>query len=202
MPGDALVGTPRPFDPADLLMAGARFDVVLGEWGGAAMPDATGYPTAAGPPRSSLDPAGPGPPGPPTPLRWRSLGDGLLVSFLIAGPTLLAAFILRDQRLGGWIVLLPIAVAGVLVGGAIAGRHRRARRGAVRQGVVCGLLPATAIVLADGIRTSVLGQGLSTHTVALWVGVEVGSMVVAAIGALIGRRLLVRSRTRNLSRAA
>ncbi len=135
----------------------------------------------------------------PTNLRWRSLSDGILVSFLVAGPSLLAAFILRDQRQKAWVALLGLAALGYLLGGAVAGRHRRAARGAVAQGVVCGLLTTTVIVIADVIRTAVLRHGISTHTLELWAGVEVGAMVVAAVGALIGRRLFIRSRVRKLS---
>ena len=98
-----------------------------------------------------------------------------------------------------WVVLLAIAAAGFLVGGAIAGRHRRAARGAFSQGMVCGLLPATAVVLADVIRTTVLGHGISAHALALWLGVEAASMFVAALAALIGRRMFIRTRSRKLS---
>jgi hypothetical protein len=138
-------------------------------------------------------------PGPALRLHWRSLGDGILVSFLIAGPSLLAGFILRDQREGLWSAMLVIAALGFLAGGAIAGRHRRAARGALTQGVVLALLTATIIVLANMIRTAVLGHGMTSHTLELWAGVEVGAMVVAGIGGLIGRRSYIRARSRKSS---
>jgi hypothetical protein len=133
-------------------------------------------------------------PGRPPRLHWRSLSDGVLVSFLIAGTTLFAGFVLHDQHERVWVVMLPIAAVGFLLGGAIAGRHRRTSRGAVSQGVACGLLTTTVIVMADAIRRAVLGHPVSYRTPDLWLGIEVGSVIVAVVGALIGRRLFIRSR--------
>jgi hypothetical protein len=135
-------------------------------------------------------------PGVPARLHWRSLSDGILVCFLTAAPALFAAFVLRDQREPVWIILLLIAAGGFLVGGAVAGRHRRLARGAMSQGAMCGLLAATVIVIANAVRTVMLGHGLSPRTLALWLGVEVAAVVVAAVGARIGRRLYLRSRRR------
>ena len=77
-------------------------------------------------------------PGTPVRLHWRSLSDGALVCFLITAPSLFAGFILRDQRMRVWVLMLPVAAAGFFLGGAIAGRHRRARggsRGSGRRGL-------------------------------------------------------------------
>jgi hypothetical protein len=138
----------------------------------------------------------PAPPGEAARLHWRSLSEGILVGYLTAAPVLFACFILRDQREGIWIVLLPIAGAGFLIGGAIAGRHRRLARGAMRQGEICGLLTATVIVVANAIRAVVLGHGISPLTVLLWLSVEGAAVFVAAVGARIGRRRYLRSRRR------
>jgi hypothetical protein len=135
-------------------------------------------------------------PGHPARLHWRSLSDGILICFLSAAPSLFAGFILRDQREEVWTLMLLVAAAGFLVGGAIAGRHRRAARGAIAQGVVCGFLTATVIVVANAMRTAVLGNGISTHTLVLWLGVEAGAVIIAAIGALIGRHRHLRARRR------
>jgi hypothetical protein len=139
-------------------------------------------------------------PGAPARLHWRSLSDGILISFLTAAPALFAAFILRDQREHVWVLLLPIAGVGFLIGGAIAGRHRRLVRGAVAQGRVCGLVTATAIVVANAIRTAMLGNGISPRTLLLWFGVIVVAVVIGAIGARIGRRVYLRSRRRKAMR--
>src|ERR1700728_3630776 len=140
--------------------------------------------------------AGPASPSTPARLHWRSLSDGILVCYLTAAPALFAAFILRDQRERVWTLLLLIALAGFLVGGAVAGRHRRLSRAAMVQGEVCGLLTATVIVVANAIRTAVLGHGTSPRTLVLWLSVEVASVFVAAVGGRIGRRLYLRSRRR------
>jgi hypothetical protein len=140
--------------------------------------------------------ARPASPGAQARLHWRSLSDGVLFSYLTAAPTLFAAFILRDQRERVWVVLLPIAGAGFLIGGAVAGRHRRLARGARVQGEICGLLTVTVVVAANAIRTAVLGNGISPRTLALWVSVEVISVFVAAVGGRFGRRLYLRGRRR------
>jgi hypothetical protein len=138
----------------------------------------------------------PASPGAQARLHWRSLSDGVLFSYLTAAPALFAAFILRDQRERIWVVLLPIAGAGFLIGGAIAGRHRRLARDARVQGEICGLLTVTVVVVANAIRTAALGNGISPRTLALWVSVEVVSVFVAAVGGRLGRRLYLRSRRR------
>ena len=140
-----------------------------------------------------------GPPSMPARLHWRSLGDGIFVSLLISGPTLLASFILRDQREHVWPYLLVIAAGGFALGGAIAGRHRRAKRGAIYQGAFLGFLTSSVIVLSDVIRCLVLVKGFSGWTFGLWFGVEVGSVFFASVGALMGRSMYMRSRKRRSS---
>lgn len=90
--------------------------------------------------------------------------------------------------------ILLIAAVGLLVGGGIAGRHRRMPKGAATQGVVVGLLTASVIVIADIIRHAALGKGFSAHTVGLWLGVEVGALLIATLGGLMGRFRYLRSR--------
>jgi hypothetical protein len=133
-------------------------------------------------------------PGKPLLLHWRSLSDGLLVAFVIVAPSLFAGLVLRDQRVKSWSALLLITAVGLLIGGAIAGRHRRAGKGAITQGVAVGLLTTGLTLVASIIRTLVLNKGVTGKTVGLWLGVEVGAIIVAAIGGLIGRRLYLRSR--------
>jgi hypothetical protein len=123
----------------------------------------------------------------------------MFVCFLIAGPALLASFILRDQRERSWVPLLVVGALGFLIGGAIAGRHRRTKRGAIEQGVGVAILTASVIVLADIIRCLVLGKGFSLSTLGLWIGVEVGSIILASIGGLIGRNRYLRSRMKKAS---
>jgi H+/Cl- antiporter ClcA len=125
--------------------------------------------------------------GHPTRIRWRSLSDGLIVSFLITGPSLMAALIVRDQRDSVWRLLLIVAALGLFIGGAIGGRDRRTRAGALWQGAVVGALTSTVILVANVVRILVLAKGISVHTFGLWVGIEVGSVLVASCGAAYGR---------------
>jgi hypothetical protein len=137
-------------------------------------------------------------PGKPARLRWRSLSDGFIVSFVIMGPTLLAGLVLRDQRQSAWKILLVLAGLGIFLGGAIAGRYRRRSTGALAQGVTLGVMTATAVLVANLVRVLVAGTSISGTTLVLWVGIEVGSVVIAAVGALVGRSLYLRSRKRKV----
>ena len=121
-----------------------------------------------------------------------------MVSLVICGPTLFASLILRDQHERSWPLLLVVAGMGFLLGGGVAGRHRRLRRGSIAQGVALGLMIATATLLANLVRTLVLAKGVTLSTAGLWVGVELGSVLLASSGALIGRRRFWRSRKRKL----
>jgi hypothetical protein len=135
-------------------------------------------------------------PGSPQRLHWRSLSDGLLISYVVGGPTIFASLILHDQKESGWSAPLILAGLGFVIGGAVAGRHRRTPKGAFYQGAALGLLTATVILFADVIRRLVLSKGVHAHTVAVLVGIEVGSIVAATVGALIGRWWYLRTRRR------
>jgi hypothetical protein len=137
-------------------------------------------------------------PGKPARLRWHSLSDGFIVSFVLTGPTLLAALVLRDQREALWKALLVLAGLGILVGGAVAGRYRRRSRGALAQGATLGVLTVTVILVANLVRVLVASKGTSGATLGLWAGIEVGSLVIASVGALAGRSLYLRARKRKL----
>lgn len=127
-------------------------------------------------------------------IRWRSLSDGFIVSFLITGPTLLASLVLRDQREPAWKGLIVVAAVGLLIGGGVAGRYRRRRSGALLQGAALGFLTSTIVLVANLVRVLMLGKGLSTHSVALWLGIELESVALGAVGALLGRWWYLRSR--------
>jgi hypothetical protein len=135
-------------------------------------------------------------PGAPARLHWRSLSDGLLLSFVISGPTLFASLILHDQREHGWYAPLVLTEIGFVLGGAIAGRHRRTPRGAVYQGATVGFLTTTVIMFADVVRRLVLSKGVRLHTFEGLVAIWAVSIVVATVGALVGRWLYLRSKRR------
>jgi hypothetical protein len=122
-------------------------------------------------------------------LHWRSLSDGLLISFIISAPTLFAALVLRDQRSKHWYGFLALAAIGFLIGGVIAGRHRRALRGAAMQGIALGFFIATIVLLANLVRDLSLSHHITSRSLELWVGIEVGAMMVAIIGSVVGRRI-------------
>ena len=136
----------------------------------------------------------------PLVLHWRSLGDSLIVGLFLAGPTLFASFILRDQRERGWSVLLVVSLVGFLFGGMIAGRNRRRVEGALYQALAFAGFVSLAAVFADAIWHAVLTRGISVRTVGLWFGGPILAVIVASVGALYGRwrvrRMAARRRMR------
>ena len=106
----------------------------------------------------------------------------------------MAALILRDQHQPAWKALLVLAALGFLAGGAVAGRHRRKRAGALWQGAVLGGLTVLVILVANAVRVGVVGDRVAFHTVGLWVGIGASSIVIASIGAVIGRNRYLHSR--------
>jgi hypothetical protein len=134
-------------------------------------------------------------------LRWSSLSDGLIIGFLLSGTTVFAALILRAQHEHAWKDLLLVAAVGFVVSGAVAGRHRRSRKGAMTQGCAVGFLLATAAILAAALRYLALGTSVSSNTWKVWVGIEVAAVIVSTLGALLGRRMYLRSRRRKAKTA-
>ncbi len=137
---------------------------------------------------------------------WRSLSDGFLACLVVVGPTFLFAELWRGRPLvdRGFTLWFPPAVVmalGFFFGGRVAGRHRRAPRGAIAQGLVVASLVLALIFIADVIRRLVLGQTLDSEVIALWAGAGAAALVVAAIGGLFGRwRTLQAIKRRELRR--
>jgi hypothetical protein len=126
-------------------------------------------------------------------LHWRSLSDGLLVAFIIAGPSMLAAVDLRGRAGRAWLIPIVTAGIGFLVGGGIAGRHRRLPSGAVAQGVAVGLPSSVTLVLADLLYRLIVRQSVDGAVIGYWFAGIVGAVVLSVVGGLIGRWLFLRS---------
>jgi multisubunit Na+/H+ antiporter MnhB subunit len=94
-----------------------------------------------------------------------------------------------DQKGNLWMVPAVIVTATYFAGGAIAGRHRRRPWGALVQGVVLAVSTSVILVIVDFVRRLVLGKGLPMGVVGLWVAAIAGTVVIAVLGALFGRRL-------------
>lgn len=135
----------------------------------------------------------PGGGGGPQVLHWRSLSDGLLVAFIVAGPSMLAVVDLRGRAGRAWLLPAVIAGVGLLVGGGIAGRHRRLSSGAVAQGAATGLPVSVTLVLADLLYRLVVGQPIKASVGGYWLAGIVGAVVLSVVGGLIGRWLFLRS---------
>ena len=128
----------------------------------------------------------------PSRLHWRSLSDGLLVALLVCGPSLLATEGLRHRVGRTWLIPAVIGVVGMAVAGAVAGRHRRRPTGALLQGLAVGLPVSVLLVLADVLYRLISNNPISGRTAAAWVGALVGAVVVACLGALVGRAVYLR----------
>jgi multisubunit Na+/H+ antiporter MnhB subunit len=146
------------------------------------------------------------PPGAKQTIHWRSLSDAILITLVIAGPTMLWEEMWRgqpmiDQKGNLWIVPTVIVVATYFLGGAIAGRHRRRPVGALIQGVALAIPTSLVLVIADLARRLVLSKNVPIVIVGLWLAAIAGTVVIAVLGALVGRWLYVRSqRQKSLTR--
>lgn len=137
---------------------------------------------------------------PPRRLHYNSLGNGLIVTLVIAGPILLVEANWRGASLTHqphklWLLAgLGVAVA-FFAGGMVAGRRRRRPEGALYQGLALAAMAWTALVVAAVFRLVVLLPGFPHLSTLVWwvVGIVVGTALSCA-GALYGRWSYIRSR--------
>lgn len=122
-------------------------------------------------------------------IHWHSLSDGLLLGFLVCGPCLLAVEGLRHRVGRLWLLPAVIGLVGMVIAGAVAGRHRRRPAGALLQGLAVALPVSVVLVLADVLYRAIGTTGISHKTLLTWVAAVVGSVVLAGIGSLIGRSM-------------
>lgn len=141
------------------------------------------------------------PPGRRHAIHYRSLSDAILFTLTISGPMMLWESMWRgqpmiDQPGDLWIVPAVIVTAAFFVGGAIAGRHRRRSTGAIAQGIALAVPVSFLLIIADIGRRLYLNKGLPLPVAELWLYALVGTVVVASLGALFGRRLYLRKKKR------
>lgn len=141
------------------------------------------------------------PPGGRHAIHYRSLSDAILFTLTISGPMMLWESMWRgqpmiDQPGDLWIVPAVIVTAAFFVGGAIAGRHRRRSTGAIAQGIALAIPVSFLLIIADIGRRLYLNKGLPLPVAELWLYALVGTVVVASLGALFGRRLYLRKKKR------
>jgi hypothetical protein len=132
---------------------------------------------------------------------WQSLGDGIIVSLVIVGPTFLFEELWRGRPLidrGGFLWVLPAAIMGIgfLIGGIIAGRHRRQRKGSFNQGVLAAAVTLFLIFIADMIRRAVLGEAVTIPVLGIWCAWAAGALIVGGLGGLNGRHRTLQARKR------
>jgi hypothetical protein len=134
-------------------------------------------------------------------IHWHSLGDAILFTLLIAGPTMLWEEVWRgqpmiDQKGHLWMVPTVIVTATYFVGGAIAGRHRRRPFGALVQGVALAVPTSLVLVIADLARRLVLRKDIPVGVAGLWLAAIGGTIVIAVLGAWFGRWLYIKRQAR------
>jgi hypothetical protein len=145
------------------------------------------------------------PPGSHRAIHYRSLSDALLFTLVISGPVMLWESLWRgqpmiDQPGDLWIAPTVIVTAAFFVGGAIAGRHRRRATGAIAQGIALAIPVSLVLIIADIGRRLFLNKSLPLPVAELWLYALVGTVVVASLGALFGRRLYLREKKRKRMR--
>lgn len=147
------------------------------------------------------------PPGGHQAIHYRSLSDALLFTLVISGPVMLWESLWRGQPMIDqpghlWVVPAVSVTATFFVGGAIAGRHRRRVVGAITQGAALAIPVSVLLIIADIGRRLDLNKGLPLPVAELWLYALVGTVVIASLGALFGRRLYLREKKRKRSSPA
>jgi hypothetical protein len=147
------------------------------------------------------------PPGSHRAIHYRSLSDAMLFTLIISGPVMLWESMWRGQPMIDqpghlWVVPAVIVTATFFVGGAIAGRHRRRVVGAITQGAALAIPVSVLLIIADIGRRLDLNKGLPLPVAELWLYALVGTVVIASLGALFGRRLYLREKKRKRSSPA
>jgi hypothetical protein len=141
-------------------------------------------------------------PGGKSPFRhWQSLGDGIVVSLVVVGPTFLVEELWRGRPLidqGGlwWVIPAAIMAIGFFAGGTIAGRHRKSPKGAFRQGLLVASLTIVLVFIADMIRRLVLSEGMELTILGYWVAAAAAALLVGGLGGANGRRRTLRAKQR------
>ena len=138
-------------------------------------------------------------------LHYRSLGDAYLFTLLISVPALLWEEMWRGQPMIDqpgllWVVPMVITVAAFFIGGAVAGRHRRRRRGALVQAVALAVPVSLLLIIADVGRRLDLHRGFTLPVAGLWLYALLGTVAISSLGALYGRRKYLKKRARNKKR--
>jgi hypothetical protein len=139
-------------------------------------------------------------------LHYRALSDAFLFTLVISGPVLLWEELWRgvpmiDQPGDLWLVPAVITVAAFFIGGAIAGRHRRRRTGALIQGVALAVPVSLLLIIADIGRRLDLHRPFTLPVAGLWLYALVGTVVISSLGSLYGRRRYLKKRARRKKRA-
>jgi hypothetical protein len=145
------------------------------------------------------------PPGGHQALHYRSLSDAYLFTLVISVPVLLWAEMWRGQPMIDqpghlWLVPTVITVGVFFVGGAIAGRHRRRRTGALIQATALAVPVSLLLIIADIGRRLDLHRGFTLPVAGLWLYALVGTVVISSLGALYGRRKYLKKRARRKRR--
>lgn len=139
-------------------------------------------------------------------LHYRALSDAFLFTLVVSVPALLWEELWRGQPMIDqpghlWLVPAVITVAAFFVGGYIAGRHRRRRRGALIQAVALAVPVSLLLIVADIGRRLDLHRGFTLPVAGLWLYALIGTVVISSLGALYGRRRYLKKRARMKKRA-
>ncbi|MGH9098339.1 MAG: hypothetical protein ACRDWB_13060 [Acidimicrobiales bacterium] len=145
------------------------------------------------------------PPGGHQALHYRSLSDAYLFTLIISVPVLLWAEMWRGQPMIDqpghlWLVPTVITVGVFFIGGAIAGRHRRRRTGALVQAIALAVPVSLLLIIADIGRRLDLHRGFTLPVAGLWLYALVGTVIISSLGALYGRRRYLKKRARRKKR--
>ena len=129
----------------------------------------------------------------PSQFDWKGLAYGLLLTLIVAVPTLILeedwhGKPMIDQGNHLWLIPATIVGAAFLGGGALIGRRKVRLADAVVQASVVGAAAIACLLIGAVVRRAGLGQNFPLAVVRLWVLASIAAVVLAAVGGALAVR--------------
>jgi hypothetical protein len=135
----------------------------------------------------------------PRAMRWVAMAQGLIVTFVLATPTLAIeedwhGRPMIDQPGHLWVVPTFVAAAAFAIGGVLCARRTTESWRALVEGLALGATVAGTFLVVDVVRRAVRHQALSQGVLRLWVEAALLSVVLASLGGAMGHLYATRER--------
>ncbi|MGH9089108.1 MAG: hypothetical protein ACRDYZ_13530 [Acidimicrobiales bacterium] len=126
-------------------------------------------------------------------LRRSAIGRGLLLTLVVAVPTLVLAEDwhgrpLIDQGGYGWLAPAAVVALAFVAGGVLTGRRSADAGRAVGRGLAVGVLAVAILLAGDVVRRVLMNPTLPMGVVDYWIEAAAASVSLAVAGAVAGHR--------------